>query len=53
MPEMNSGQLAFLLQGRFLREVISYTKVQGKPFFRSEILAKVRALLEAKQAHVH
>jgi 2-oxoglutarate/2-oxoacid ferredoxin oxidoreductase subunit alpha len=53
VPEMNSGQLAFLLQGRFLKEVISYTKVQGKPFFRSEILAKVRALLEAKQTHVH
>ena len=53
VPEMNSGQLAFLLQGRFLKEVISYTKVQGKPFFRSEILARVNALMEAKKAHVH
>ena len=47
VPEMNLGQLAFLLQGRFLKRVVSYTKVQGKPFFRSEIHAKIREILEA------
>jgi 2-oxoglutarate ferredoxin oxidoreductase subunit alpha len=41
IPEMNTGQLAFLLRGRYLRDVVSFTKVQGKPFKVSEI--KLRA----------
>lgn len=45
VPELNLGQLAFLLQGRYLRPVISYPKVQGKPFFRNEVLDKIRELL--------
>lgn len=45
VPEMNLGQLAFLLQGRFLKPIVSYTKVQGKPFFRIEILNRIRELL--------
>jgi 2-oxoglutarate/2-oxoacid ferredoxin oxidoreductase subunit alpha len=53
VPEMNSGQLALLLRGRFLKDVVSYPKVQGRPFFRSEILAKIHALLEAEGTHVH
>jgi 2-oxoglutarate ferredoxin oxidoreductase subunit alpha len=53
VPEMNSGQLAFLLQGRYLKEIISHTKVQGKPFFRAEILARVRELMETGSRHVH
>jgi 2-oxoglutarate ferredoxin oxidoreductase subunit alpha len=47
IPEMNGGQLALLIRARFLVDAISYTKVQGKPFFRSEILAKAREILEA------
>ncbi len=47
VPEMNLGQLALLLQGRFLEPVISYSKVQGKPFFRHEIVAKIREILGA------
>ena len=47
VPEMNTGQLAFLLQGRFLKKIVSYPKVQGKPFFRSEIHSKIRETLEA------
>jgi 2-oxoglutarate ferredoxin oxidoreductase subunit alpha len=47
VPEMNTGQLALLLQGRFLKPVISFPKVQGKPFFRSDVHAKIRELLEA------
>jgi len=45
VPEMNLGQLAFLLQGRFLKPVISFPKVQGKPFFRNEVLEKIQAVL--------
>ena len=47
IPEMNGGQLALLIRGRYLVDAISYTKMQGKPFFRSEIMNKAREILEA------
>jgi 2-oxoglutarate ferredoxin oxidoreductase subunit alpha len=52
VPEMNMGQLALLLRARYLKDVISFSKVQGKPFFRHEILAKIRELLGV-DSHVH
>jgi 2-oxoglutarate ferredoxin oxidoreductase subunit alpha len=45
VPEMNSGQLALLLRARFLKDVTSYGKVQGRPFFRSEISDRIRQML--------
>ena len=45
VPEMNMGQLAMLLRAKFLRDIVSLCKVQGKPFFRTEIQAKVKDLL--------
>jgi 2-oxoglutarate ferredoxin oxidoreductase subunit alpha len=42
VPEMNLGQLALLLRARYLVDVESVTKVQGKPFMRQEILDVVR-----------
>ena len=47
VPEMNTGQMAFLLQGRFLKPIVSFTKVQGKPFFRPEIYYKIKEILES------
>ena len=47
VPEMNSGQLAFLLRAEYLRDVVSYGKVKGKPFFRYEIYDKIKEILEA------
>jgi 2-oxoglutarate ferredoxin oxidoreductase subunit alpha len=47
VPEINMGQLAFLLQGRFLRRVIPLNKVQGVPFMSSEIYDKIVETLEA------
>ena len=47
VPEMNMGQLALLLRGHYLEDVTSLTKVEGKPFFRHEILEKIRETLEA------
>ncbi|HEY2161992.1 MAG TPA: 2-oxoacid:acceptor oxidoreductase subunit alpha, partial [Solirubrobacteraceae bacterium] len=41
VPEMNSGQLAQVLRGRFLVDVESLTKVQGLPLFTSEIEAAI------------
>jgi len=56
VPEMNLGQLALLIQGRFLKRVVSYTKVEGRPFFRHEVLSKIRSLFERSstgEEHVH
>jgi 2-oxoglutarate ferredoxin oxidoreductase subunit alpha len=41
VPELNLGQLAFVLRGRYLVDVRSLTKVQGKPFKSSEILQAI------------
>lgn len=37
VPELNRGQLSRLLRERFLVDVKSLTKVQGKPFMAAEI----------------
>jgi 2-oxoglutarate ferredoxin oxidoreductase subunit alpha len=38
VPEMNLGQLALLLRGKFLVDAMSYTKVAGTPFMESELV---------------
>jgi 2-oxoglutarate ferredoxin oxidoreductase subunit alpha len=45
VPEMNLGQLAMLLKARYMKPVISMTKVRGRPFKISEISAKIDELL--------
>ncbi len=45
VPELNLGQLAFLLRARYLRDVVSLPKVQGRPFKISEIRAKIDELV--------
>jgi 2-oxoglutarate ferredoxin oxidoreductase subunit alpha len=47
LPEINMGQLALLLQGRYLREVIPLNKVQGTPFKATEIYDRIVEILEA------
>ena len=37
IPEMNSGQLALLIRGRFLVDAQSFTKVQGLPIFAEDL----------------
>jgi 2-oxoglutarate ferredoxin oxidoreductase subunit alpha len=37
VPEINLGQLALLLRGRFLVDVISYNRVRGLPFRAAEL----------------
>ncbi len=37
VPEMNLGQLALLLRGKYLVDVISYTKVSGMSFLAEEL----------------
>jgi 2-oxoglutarate/2-oxoacid ferredoxin oxidoreductase subunit alpha len=45
LPEMNMGQLALLLRARYLVDIVSFPKVQGKPFFRHEVHRKILDLL--------
>ena len=40
-----------LLRARYLVDVISYPKVQGKPFFRREIFQRIAAVLERTDVH--
>ena len=52
VPEVNMGQLALLLRASYLKQVISLTKVEGKPFFRSDIVNKVLETI-GESTHVH
>ncbi|MGD2113997.1 MAG: 2-oxoacid:acceptor oxidoreductase subunit alpha [Acidobacteriota bacterium] len=45
VPELNLGQLALLLRGRYLKDVTTLSKVQGRPFFRHEIESEIERLL--------
>ena len=40
VPELNLGQLSFLLRAKYLVDVISFGRVQGKPFKVSELQKK-------------
>jgi 2-oxoglutarate ferredoxin oxidoreductase subunit alpha len=46
VPELNLGQLAFLVRARFLVDARSVCKVQGQRFLFSEIEAAVLALMD-------
>jgi 2-oxoglutarate ferredoxin oxidoreductase subunit alpha len=46
IPEMNSGQLALLVRGRFLVDARSYTKVQGQPIFAEELETEILKVMD-------
>jgi 2-oxoglutarate ferredoxin oxidoreductase subunit alpha len=46
IPEMNTGQLALLVRGRFLVDARSFTKVEGLPIFAEELEAEILRVLE-------
>jgi 2-oxoglutarate ferredoxin oxidoreductase subunit alpha len=48
VPELNTGQLRFLLRARYLANVQGLNKVQGRPFKVSEIEKKIREMLAAR-----
>jgi 2-oxoglutarate ferredoxin oxidoreductase subunit alpha len=52
VPEMNSGQLSLLLRARYLKDIQSFGKVEGRPFTRQEIQDRIAELVEPKQ-HVN
>jgi 2-oxoglutarate ferredoxin oxidoreductase subunit alpha len=44
VPELNMGQLVWLLRARYLVDAVSYPKVQGKPFMQAELEARIQSL---------
>ncbi len=49
LPELNSGQLAMILRARYLKDVVTFSKIQGRPFTRGEIYEKIIELLEKRR----
>ena len=45
VPEMNGGQLAFILRGRFALNIQSYPKLHARPYKINEIIRKIEELL--------
>jgi 2-oxoglutarate/2-oxoacid ferredoxin oxidoreductase subunit alpha len=45
VPEINLGQLALLLRGRYLADVISYNRVRGLPFRAAELAGVIQDVL--------
>jgi 2-oxoglutarate ferredoxin oxidoreductase subunit alpha len=45
VPEINLGQLALLLRGRYLVDVISYNKVRGLPFRAAELAEAIEEVI--------
>ena len=45
VPEINLGQLALLLRGRYLVDVISYNRVRGLPFRAAELAGIIQDVI--------
>jgi 2-oxoglutarate/2-oxoacid ferredoxin oxidoreductase subunit alpha len=45
VPEINLGQLALLLRGRYLVDVISYNRVRGLPFQSAELAGVIEDVI--------
>jgi 2-oxoglutarate ferredoxin oxidoreductase subunit alpha len=45
IPEINLGQLALVLRGRFLVDVISYNRVRGLPFRAAELAGVIQEVI--------
>jgi 2-oxoglutarate ferredoxin oxidoreductase subunit alpha len=52
VPELNMGQLQFLLQARYLKPVIGIHKVQGKPFKSKEVEESLERILTENEVVV-
>jgi 2-oxoglutarate ferredoxin oxidoreductase subunit alpha len=45
VPELNMGQLLWVLRARYLVDAAGYSKVQGKPFKQAELEARIDEIL--------
>ncbi|OFV89203.1 MAG: 2-oxoglutarate ferredoxin oxidoreductase subunit alpha, partial [Acidobacteria bacterium RBG_16_70_10] len=48
VPELNMGQLLWVLRAKYLVDAEGYGKVQGKPFKQAELEARIEAILGRK-----
>ncbi len=46
IPELNNGQLIRLIRDQYFVDAIGYNKIMGIPFTRTELVQKMRELLE-------
>ena len=51
IPELNLGQLRFMIQGHYLIPAVGLNKVKGRPFMAGEIVKKIEALLKEHIDH--
>lgn len=49
VPELNAGQLWFILRANYLVDAVSYAKIKGKPFLISELVQQIDELLAEHQ----
>jgi 2-oxoglutarate ferredoxin oxidoreductase subunit alpha len=47
VPELNAGQMQFLLRAKYLVDAQAFNKVKGKPFLVSELVERIEQLLTA------
>ena len=45
IPELNTGQLALLIRGKFMVDAVPFNKISGQPFKIAEIEGKIEELL--------
>ena len=51
VPEMNMGQLLWVLRAKYLVDAEGFNKIQGKPFKQSEIEAKIEEVRRDDRDH--
>jgi 2-oxoglutarate ferredoxin oxidoreductase subunit alpha len=52
VPEMNMGQLSFLMRAKYLLDVEGFNKIQGQPFKVSELEHKIQEVVRAGSQEV-
>ncbi len=50
IPEMNLGQLALLVRGRYLVDAVGYNQVNGMPLKAAELAEAITALVESAES---
>ena len=45
IPELNTGQLALLIRGKFVIDAVPFNKISGQPFKIAEIEGKIDEVL--------
>ncbi|MCG9879001.1 MAG: 2-oxoglutarate ferredoxin oxidoreductase subunit alpha, partial [Bacteroidia bacterium] len=46
VPELNNGQLVKIIRDKYFVDAIPYNKIQGQPFMSSEVVAKIKQILD-------